>query len=68
MTKDLHLALGSAYEKGISLPSTAAVKEAFMSARQKGLGDFDFSAIYPRLSNIKYPKAFGFESGGEKSP
>ncbi len=46
MQKDLHLASLSAYENGISMPSANLVKEAFMSAVQRGMGDEDFSALY----------------------
>ncbi len=39
--------------KVLLLPATNAVKEIFALARQAGLGDKDFTAIYSFLSGLK---------------
>lgn len=44
--KDLHLASLSAYEVGIATPSLNVAKEIFAQAKQAGMGNLDFSAIY----------------------
>ncbi|AKQ46113.1 hypothetical protein TH63_11495 [Rufibacter radiotolerans] len=44
--KDLHLAGVTAYEQGIALPTLHAAKELYAQAKQAGLGQEDFSAIY----------------------
>lgn len=44
--KDLHLSSVSAYEHGVSLPNLNATKEVFAKAKQSGLGDLDFTAVY----------------------
>jgi 3-hydroxyisobutyrate dehydrogenase/glyoxylate/succinic semialdehyde reductase len=49
--KDLQLATLTAYEQGVSLPGTGAVKELFALAKQAGLGEKDFTALYSFLSN-----------------
>ncbi|WP_207435847.1 NAD(P)-dependent oxidoreductase [Sabulibacter ruber] len=46
MHKDLHLASVTAYEQGVALPTLATVKELFAQAKQAGLAEEDFSAIY----------------------
>jgi len=46
MHKDLHLAAQTAFAQGVSMPLTNAVKETYALAKQKGLGDEDYSAIY----------------------
>ena len=53
LQKDLQLASISAYEHGIGLPAANLVKEIFALAKQAGLGEKDFTAIYPFLSNMK---------------
>ena len=50
--KDLQLASISAYEKGVALPGTNAIKEIFALAKQSGLGEKDFTAIISFLSNL----------------
>ena len=50
LQKDLQLAAQSAYEQGIALPGTNTIKEIFALACQSGLGEKDFTAIYPFLS------------------
>ncbi|MFW5775143.1 MAG: NAD(P)-dependent oxidoreductase [Chitinivibrionales bacterium] len=50
MQKDLHLAMQTAYENEIALPTTAAVMQTYSLARQNGLGRMDYSAIYPFLA------------------
>ncbi|KAA3439160.1 NAD(P)-dependent oxidoreductase [Rufibacter hautae] len=46
MHKDLHLAGVTAYEQGIALPTLHTVKELFAQAKQAGLAQDDFSAVY----------------------
>nr|WP_205503006.1 NAD(P)-dependent oxidoreductase [Rufibacter sp. SYSU D00308] len=46
MHKDLHLAAVTAYEQGVALPTLATVKELFGQAKQAGLAEEDFSALY----------------------
>ncbi|RNI31017.1 NAD(P)-dependent oxidoreductase [Rufibacter latericius] len=46
MHKDLHLAGVTAYEQGIALPTLHTVKELFAQAKQAGLSQEDFSAVY----------------------
>ena len=50
LQKDLQLATQTAYEHGIALPGTNAIKEIFGLARQAGFADKDFTAIYQYLS------------------
>ncbi|MDY8134872.1 NAD(P)-dependent oxidoreductase [Aquimarina sp. 2201CG5-10] len=49
MLKDLHLSSISAYENGIASPSLNITKEIFAQARQYGLGELDFTAVYKYL-------------------
>lgn len=49
MLKDLHLSSVSAYENGVASPSLNAAKEIFAQARQSGLGELDFTAVYQYL-------------------
>nr|WP_225986447.1 NAD(P)-dependent oxidoreductase [Rufibacter sp. LB8] len=46
MHKDLHLASVTAYEQGVALPLLQSAKEMFGFAKQAGLGEEDFSAVY----------------------
>ena len=46
MHKDLHLVALTAYEKNVALPTTNVAKEVFLQAKQAGLGDKDFAAIF----------------------
>ena len=48
--KDIHLATTTAYEHGLPMPSLNAAKEVYAMAKQSGLGDQDFSAIYQFLN------------------
>lgn len=50
MHKDLHLVALTAYENGVALPATNAAKEFFLQAKQSGLGEKDFAAIFDYLS------------------
>jgi 3-hydroxyisobutyrate dehydrogenase-like beta-hydroxyacid dehydrogenase len=50
LQKDLHLAAQTAYEHGIALPGTNVIKEIFALARKAGLGEKDFTAVYPYIS------------------
>ena len=51
MHKDLHLVALTAYENGVSLPTTNAAKELFSQAKLAGLGEKDFAAIFKYLSS-----------------
>jgi len=51
MRKDLHLAALEAFDAGIALPSTNAVKELFGLATRDGMGDLDFSALFDLLND-----------------
>jgi 3-hydroxyisobutyrate dehydrogenase-like beta-hydroxyacid dehydrogenase len=53
LQKDLQLASQTAYEQGIALPGTNAIKEIFALAKKAGLGEEDFTAIYPFISGEK---------------
>jgi 3-hydroxyisobutyrate dehydrogenase-like beta-hydroxyacid dehydrogenase len=53
MHKDLHLVTLTAYEKGVALPTTNAAKEVFSQAKQSGLGEKDFVAIFDYLLSGK---------------
>jgi len=46
MYKDLQLATTTAYEQGVPLPLTNAAKEIYAAAKQSGLGEEDFCAVY----------------------
>ena len=50
MHKDMHLVALTAYEKGVALPTTNVAKEVFLQAKQCGLGEKDFAAIFDYLS------------------
>lgn len=49
MHKDLQLASATAYECGVAMPASHAVKEAFALALRDGLGEKDFAALYQYL-------------------
>jgi len=53
MHKDMQLAAETAYEAGVAVPATNAVKEIYALAVRKGLGEQDFSAVYRLLSERK---------------
>jgi 3-hydroxyisobutyrate dehydrogenase/glyoxylate/succinic semialdehyde reductase len=53
MHKDLHLVALTAYENGVALPTTNAAKEVFLQAKQSGLGEKDFAAIFDYLISGK---------------
>jgi 3-hydroxyisobutyrate dehydrogenase/glyoxylate/succinic semialdehyde reductase len=46
LTKDLHLASVTAYERGTSIPLTNSAEGIYALAERYGLGEQDFSAIY----------------------
>lgn len=50
MHKDTQLVAETAYEAGVAIPVTNAVKEIYALAVRKGLGEQDFSAVYKLLS------------------
>jgi 3-hydroxyisobutyrate dehydrogenase/glyoxylate/succinic semialdehyde reductase len=51
MQKDMQLVSQAAYENNVSLPISNVTKEIYALAKQQGLGNEDFSAIYSLLSN-----------------
>ena len=51
MHKDLHLAALTAFENGVVLPSANLAKEIFAKAKQIGLGDKDFAAIFEYIAS-----------------
>jgi 3-hydroxyisobutyrate dehydrogenase-like beta-hydroxyacid dehydrogenase len=51
MQKDMHLASVSAYESGVAMPLTNAVKELYRLAMREGHATRDFSAIYDYLTS-----------------
>ncbi len=53
MHKDLHLAALTAYENCVALPSANLAKEIFAKAKQFGLGDKDFAAIFEYITSGK---------------
>ncbi len=53
MHKDMQLVAETAYEAGVAIPATNAVKEIYALAVRKGLGEQDFSAVYKLLSEKK---------------
>jgi len=53
MHKDTQLVAETAYEAGVAIPATNAVKEIYALAVRKGLGEQDFSAVYRLLSERK---------------
>jgi 3-hydroxyisobutyrate dehydrogenase-like beta-hydroxyacid dehydrogenase len=50
LTKDLHLASVTAYERGVSIPLTNSAEGIYALAERYGLGEQDFSAIYEFLN------------------
>ncbi len=56
LQKDLHLATDTAYENNVALPATNVIKEIFALAKMAGLGEQDFTAIYPFLSELNKAK------------
>jgi 3-hydroxyisobutyrate dehydrogenase-like beta-hydroxyacid dehydrogenase len=50
LTKDLHLASVTAYERGASIPLTNSAEGIYALAERYGLGEQDFSAIYEFLN------------------
>ncbi len=53
MQKDLHLASISAYEQVLALPALNISKEIFALAKQYGLAEQDFSAVFEYLKGKK---------------
>ena len=52
MHKDLHLIVRTAEELGVPLPATGVIHQLFTTARDRGLADLDFSAIYRLLAEM----------------
>ncbi|WP_456442596.1 NAD(P)-dependent oxidoreductase [Caldithrix abyssi] len=50
MQKDLQLASLTAYEQSLALPALNVIKEVFALAKQQGLAEKDFSAIFAYLN------------------
>ncbi len=55
MQKDLHLVATTAYEQQTSAPVANAAKELFAMARQAGLEDLDYAAVYKFLRTMSCP-------------
>jgi len=53
MHKDLHLVAAAAYENGVAIPVSNAVKELFAMAAASGRGEADFSAIEDFVSRMR---------------
>ncbi|MGD0885746.1 MAG: NAD(P)-dependent oxidoreductase [Thermodesulfovibrionales bacterium] len=53
MHKDLQLASVTAYECGVAMPSSHAIKELFALAIREGLGEKDFAALYQYLKESR---------------
>jgi 3-hydroxyisobutyrate dehydrogenase-like beta-hydroxyacid dehydrogenase len=52
MHKDLQLMVRTAEELGVTLPATGVIHQLFTTARDCGLADQDFSAIYRLLAEM----------------
>ena len=52
MHTDLTLAMEAAYAQGVPMPTTAAVKEVYGSARAQGKGDLDYAAVVTFLEGL----------------
>lgn len=52
--KDMRLALALGDENSVPMPVAAAANEAFKKARNMGLGDLDFSAVYETVKELKH--------------
>lgn len=52
MHKDLQLMVRTAEELGVTLPATSVIHQLFTTARDRGLADQDFSAIYRLLAEM----------------
>ena len=50
MRKDMQLATEAAYQTGVAMPSTNAMKEVYALAEQAGLSRKDFSAVFDFLN------------------
>jgi len=48
--KDLQMVAQTAFELGITLPTGSAAQAVYGQAKNHGLGELDFSAIYQFLS------------------
>ncbi len=53
MHKDMQLAVDTAYETGVAMPVANLTKEIYALAKQRGLGEQDFSAVYAMLRERK---------------
>ena len=56
MHKDLHLVAITAYEQEVAIPSLQTTKEIFALAKQFGMGQKDFSAVFQMFSPVKKDK------------
>jgi len=52
MHKDLELAMETAYAQNVPMPTTAAVKEVYGSAKAQGKGDLDYAAVVTFLEEV----------------
>lgn len=53
LQKDLQLFTNTAFEQGKSVPLTNAAKEVYAMAKQLGMGELDFSAVFKLLNETK---------------
>jgi 3-hydroxyisobutyrate dehydrogenase/glyoxylate/succinic semialdehyde reductase len=53
MHKDLHLAMETAFETGVALPTTSVVKEVYALAMREGMAEQDFMAVYKVVGSRK---------------
>jgi 3-hydroxyisobutyrate dehydrogenase-like beta-hydroxyacid dehydrogenase len=52
MHKDVTLAMEAAFAQGVTMPTTAAVKEVYGAARAQGKGDLDYAAVVTFLEGL----------------
>jgi 3-hydroxyisobutyrate dehydrogenase-like beta-hydroxyacid dehydrogenase len=52
MHKDLELAMEAAYAQNVSMPTAAAVKEVYGTAKAQGKGDLDYAAVITFLEEV----------------
>jgi 3-hydroxyisobutyrate dehydrogenase/2-hydroxy-3-oxopropionate reductase len=52
MHKDLELAMETAYAQNVPMPTTAAVKEVYGTAKAQGKGDLDYAAVITFLEEV----------------
>ncbi len=66
--KDLGIALATAREYGVALPSTAAVNEMLQALRSRGMGDRDHSALLTFVEDLARHRIGAPAASGEAAP